>query len=93
MHVIGTTGMTAEDDAKVDEAARDIPVMQAGNMSLGVNLLVQEVDDKTQSIIVNITGDQLDFDAIAQHIESMGGSVHSIDEVDVQGEPPAAPAE
>lgn len=39
--VIGTTGMTAEDDAKVDEAAREITVMQAGNMSLGVNLLVQ----------------------------------------------------
>lgn len=39
--VIGTTGMTAEDDAKVDEAAREIAVMQAGNMSLGVNLLVQ----------------------------------------------------
>lgn len=39
--VIGTTGMTAEDDAKINEAAHEITVMQAGNMSLGVNLLVQ----------------------------------------------------
>jgi len=39
--VIGTTGMTAEDDAKIDAAGRTIAVMQAGNMSLGVNLLVQ----------------------------------------------------
>lgn len=48
-----------------------------------VNLVVQELDDKTQSLILTITGDQIDFDAISQHIETMGGSVHSIDEVDV----------
>jgi len=51
-----------------------------------VNLVVQEVDDKTHSIILNISGERLDFDAITRHIESMGGSVHSIDEVDVTGE-------
>ena len=54
--------------------------------SYQVNLLVQEVDDKTQTIILSISGEQLDFEAITQHIKSMGGSVHSIDEVDVQGE-------
>ncbi len=54
--------------------------------SCQVNLLVQEIDDKTQSIILSITGERLDFDAITHHIEAMGGSVHSIDEVDVQGE-------
>ena len=58
--------------------------------SYQVNLLVQEIDDKTQSIVLSITGERLDFDAITQHIKSMGGSVHSIDEVDVQGEAPAA---
>ena len=61
--------------------------------SYRVNLLVQEVDDKTQSIVVNISGERLDFEAITRHIESMGGSVHSIDEVDVQGEPSATPSE
>ena len=40
-HVIGTTGMTAEDIAKVDDAARDTAIVRAGNMSLGVNLLTQ----------------------------------------------------
>lgn len=49
-----------------------------------VNLIVQEVDDKTQSIILSITGEGLDFDAISRQIEVMGGSVHSIDEVDVK---------
>ncbi len=52
-----------------------------------VNLVVQEVDDRTHSIILKISGDHLDFDAITQHIEAMGGSVHSIDEVDVKSEP------
>jgi len=51
-----------------------------------VNLVVQEVDDKTHSIILKISGENLDFNAISQKIESMGGSVHSIDEVDVKGE-------
>ena len=33
--------MTAEDSAKLDAAARHATLIQAGNMSLGVNLLVQ----------------------------------------------------
>ncbi len=37
--VIGTTGLTAEDHAAIDDAAGRIPVLQAPNMSLGVNLL------------------------------------------------------
>ena len=53
-----------------------------------INLVVQEVDDKTHSIILKISGDRLDYNAIVQHIEAMGGSVHSIDEVDVKSEPP-----
>ncbi len=41
VHVIGTTGMTDEDIAKVDAAARHTAIVRAGNMSLGVNLLTQ----------------------------------------------------
>ncbi|ALP53138.1 hypothetical protein Tel_08195 [Candidatus Tenderia electrophaga] len=50
-----------------------------------VNLVVQEVDDKTQSLILSISGAKLDFDEISRNITTMGGSVHSIDEVDVRG--------
>ncbi|MCA8883253.1 MAG: 4-hydroxy-tetrahydrodipicolinate reductase [Rhodobacteraceae bacterium] len=39
-HIIGTTGMTAADIASVDAAAKRGVVVRAGNMSLGVNLLV-----------------------------------------------------
>ncbi|WP_420568769.1 4-hydroxy-tetrahydrodipicolinate reductase [Thalassovita sp.] len=41
VHVIGTTGMTEDDLAKVRAAARHATIVRAGNMSLGVNLLVQ----------------------------------------------------
>jgi len=41
VHVIGTTGLTDDDLAKIDAAARHAVIVRAGNMSLGVNLLVQ----------------------------------------------------
>jgi 4-hydroxy-tetrahydrodipicolinate reductase len=41
VHVIGTTGMTEDDLSKVKAAARHATIVRAGNMSLGVNLLVQ----------------------------------------------------
>jgi 4-hydroxy-tetrahydrodipicolinate reductase len=39
VHVIGTTGLSAEDDAKIAASARHAPTVKSGNMSLGVNLL------------------------------------------------------
>ncbi len=42
-HVIGTTGLFDEQLAKVDEAAKNVPVVLAPNMSVGVNLLREVV--------------------------------------------------
>src|SRR4026207_1116651 len=39
VHVIGTTGLSESDEAKIVAAARHATVVKAGNMSLGVNLL------------------------------------------------------
>ncbi|MPT24632.1 MAG: 4-hydroxy-tetrahydrodipicolinate reductase, partial [Starkeya sp.] len=39
VHVIGTTGFSAEDEAKIAAAARHAAIVRSGNMSLGVNLL------------------------------------------------------
>lgn len=47
-YVIGTTGITAEEQAVVDEAAKKIPVVQSGNYSLGVNLLLELVKKAAQ---------------------------------------------
>ena len=40
VHVIGTTGMTDEQIAALEPASRHAVIVRAGNMSLGVNLLV-----------------------------------------------------
>lgn len=41
VHVIGTTGLSEADLARISAAARHATIVRAGNMSLGVNLLVQ----------------------------------------------------
>lgn len=40
-HIIGTTGMTDNQIAQLEPASRHCAIVRAGNMSLGVNLLVQ----------------------------------------------------
>lgn len=39
VHIIGTTGCTADDDAKILAAARHATIVKSGNYSLGVNIL------------------------------------------------------
>src|SRR5690242_8545771 len=39
VHVIGTTGLSPSDEAKIEAAARHATIVKAGNMSQGVNLL------------------------------------------------------
>lgn len=41
VHVIGTTGLDPADLARIEAAARHAVIVRAGNMSLGVNLLVR----------------------------------------------------
>lgn len=48
--VIGTTGLTDADHARIDEAAQTIPILQAPNMSLGVNLLLNLVGQVAQQL-------------------------------------------
>ena len=50
---------------------------------------VLEVDEKTETLKVVIEGDAINFDAVQSSISGLGGSLHSIDEVEVQGEPQA----
>jgi 4-hydroxy-tetrahydrodipicolinate reductase len=39
VHIIGTTGLSADDEAKLKNAANSAVIVKSGNMSLGVNLL------------------------------------------------------
>lgn len=49
-----------------------------------VNLMVTEVDENTETLQIVIESDAIDFDAVEAAVKRMGGSVHSIDEVEVQ---------
>jgi hypothetical protein len=51
-----------------------------------VHLTVLEVDENTETLRVVLDGGALDFEAIQTVIDTMGGSVHSIDEVEVWSE-------
>lgn len=51
-----------------------------------VHLLVLEIDENTETIQIEIAGNAIDFEAIQSAITAMGGSLHSIDEVEVQNE-------
>lgn len=51
-----------------------------------VHLDVVGVDEKTESVKVTVYGAAIDFDAVKIVITSLGGSLHSIDEVEVKNE-------
>ena len=47
--VIGTTGFSAEQEAKIAQAAKEIPIVISFNMSLGVNVFFQSRAGSRQS--------------------------------------------
>ena len=50
-----------------------------------VRVTVTEVDEKTESTVVTIEGDDIPYRDIVEVITRLGASVHSIDEVEVGG--------
>lgn len=61
-YVIGTTGITEEEQAVVNEAAKSIPVVQSGNYSLGVNLLLELVRKAASTL-----GENYDIEVTEMH--------------------------
>lgn len=55
-----------------------------------VRLTVLEMDDKTETLQVEIVGEDIDFERIKKAISDFGASLHSIDEVEVEGGDAAA---
>src|SRR6185437_2895182 len=60
--VIGTTGLQPTDHAIIDQAAQDIAILQAPNMSLGVNLLF-----KIAGEVAKLLGDDYDIEIVEGH--------------------------
>ncbi len=52
-----------------------------------VSLSVIEVDENTETILLEIEGANIDFETIHSTITEMGGSLHSIDKVEVESSP------
>ncbi len=50
IHIIGTTGCSAEDDARIAVAARHATIVKSSNMSLGVNLLAVLIEQAAQAL-------------------------------------------
>ncbi len=62
VHVIGTTGFAAEDQAKIEAAARHAAIVKSGNMSLGVNLLAALVEQAARAL-----GPDFDIEILEMH--------------------------
>lgn len=50
VHVLGTTGFSEADEAKIRAAARHAVIVKSGNMSLGVNLLAVLVKQAAEAL-------------------------------------------
>lgn len=62
-----------------------LAIAQVGSGYL-VHLKVLEMDEDTETVEIVISGSALNFDDIQAKICDLGGSLHSIDEVEVQSE-------
>ena len=62
VHVIGTTGHSAEQEAAIVMAAGRVPIVKSGNMSLGVNLLAALVKRVAQTL-----GEDYDIEILEMH--------------------------
>lgn len=62
VHVIGTTGLSEADEAKIEAAARHATIVKAGNMSQGVNLLVV-----LTARIAEALGPEFDIEILEMH--------------------------
>lgn len=61
-HIIGTTGLSADDLAKISAAARHAPIVRSGNMSLGVNVLAVLVQKAAAAL-----GPEWDIEVLEMH--------------------------
>ncbi|MDY6814151.1 MAG: 4-hydroxy-tetrahydrodipicolinate reductase [Pseudomonadota bacterium] len=78
--VIGTTGIDAAGQAALAEAAREIPIVFAPNMSIGVNLLLKLVDTAARAL-----GESVDVEILEAHhrhkVDAPSGTALALGEV------------
>jgi 4-hydroxy-tetrahydrodipicolinate reductase len=84
VHVVGTTGLEPQHHAQLDAAARHAVIVQAGNMSLGVNLLAR----MTQQVAAALDADW-DIEIIEAHhrmkVDAPSGTALMLGQAAAQG--------
>ena len=59
------------------------------NPGCEVTVTVVEMDEKTESTMITIKGEQIVYEQIVNAVTELGGSIHSIDEVTVSNPLPS----
>ena len=84
VHIIGTTGFDVASEAAVKEAARSAVIVKAGNMSLGVNLLVALTRKVAQAL-----GEDFDIEIVEMHhrmkVDAPSGTALMLGEAAAEG--------
>jgi 4-hydroxy-tetrahydrodipicolinate reductase len=84
VHVIGTTGMTDDEIAALEPASRHAVIIRAGNMSLGVNLLM----GLTRQVAAAL-GEEFDIEVIEAHhrhkVDAPSGTALMLGEAAAEG--------
>ena len=84
VHVVGTTGLGPADLARIAAAARHAPIVRAGNMSLGVNLLV----GLTRRVAAAL-GEEFDIEIVEAHhrmkVDAPSGTALMLGEAAAEG--------
>ncbi|MGE0212939.1 MAG: 4-hydroxy-tetrahydrodipicolinate reductase [Parvibaculaceae bacterium] len=84
VHVIGTTGLTVQDDARIKAAARHARIVKSGNMSLGVNLLAALVKRAAKAL-----GEDFDIEIAEMHhrhkVDAPSGTALMLGEAAAEG--------
>ena len=83
-HVIGTTGFTVEQKARIAAASKQIAIVFAPNMSVGVTLLINLVEQAAK-----VLGDGYDIEVVEMHhrhkIDAPSGTALRLGEAAAQG--------
>ncbi|MEQ8667222.1 MAG: 4-hydroxy-tetrahydrodipicolinate reductase [Rhodospirillales bacterium] len=82
--VIGTTGLDGKDNEAIDAAAERVAVVQAGNMSVGINLLCGLVEQ-----VAEVLGPEFDIEVLEMHhrhkIDAPSGTALMLGEAAAKG--------
>ncbi len=83
-HVIGTTGFTVEQKAKIEAASKHIAIVFAPNMSVGVTLLINLVEQAAK-----VLNDGYDIEVVEMHhrhkVDAPSGTALRLGEAAAQG--------